>query len=83
MKIIAFIKWHLRKLTLDMVLWMVFCFCGSLWASTQSQTLLNIIQILFVYGFLKLTWSLVRDSYKTFEKEQQDLFDKIKHSDSK
>jgi len=83
MKILSFIKWHIRKLTLDMCLWMVFCFCVSSWASSKNETMFQIAALIFLYGFCKITWSLVKESYKTFEEEQQSLFDTIKNSDKK
>jgi Ca2+/Na+ antiporter len=83
MKILSFIKWHIRKLTLDMALWMVFCFCMSSWATSKNETMFQVAMVLFVYGFCKLTWYFVKESYEKFEKEQQELFDKIKHSDVK
>jgi len=83
MKIFSFIKWHIRKLTLDMFLWGVFCFSGTAYMSTQNQTYLYIAQALFLYGFGKITWYIVKESYDKFQKEQQDLFETIKHSDSK
>ena len=83
MKIFSFIKWHVRKLTLDLILWGVFCFSVSAYMSTQNQTYLYMMQGLFLYGFLKFTWYVTKESYQKFEKEQQDLFETIKHSDSK
>jgi len=83
MKILSFIKWHIRKLTLDMFLWMVFCFCCSAYANSQNQSYLYIAQALFFYGFIKFTIYIVKESYEKFQKEQQQLFETIKHSDSK
>jgi hypothetical protein len=83
MKIWAFIKWHIRKLTLDMFLWMMFCFSATGYVNTQSQTYLYMAQAIFIYGFGKFTWYIVKESYKNFEKEQQDLFETIKNSDKK
>lgn len=83
MKILAFIKWHIRKLTLDMVLWGVFCFAVTSWANTQNQTYMYIAQALFLYGFGKLSIWMIKESYEKFQKEQQDLFETIKNSDKK
>jgi hypothetical protein len=81
MKILSFIKWHICKITLDMFLWGVFCFCGTAYMNTQNQIYLNIAQALFLYGFGKFTIYIVKESYNKFEKEQQGLFDTIKNSD--
>jgi hypothetical protein len=83
MKVFSFIKWHIRKLTLDMFLWMVFCFCATSYMETQNQTYLHVAQALFLYGFAKFTLFVVRESYEKFEKEQQGLFETIKNSDKK
>ena len=83
MRILAFIKWHIRKVTLDMVLWGVFCFCGTAYVNTQNQTYMYIAQALFLYGFGKFTVYIVKESYEKFEKEQQSLFETIKNSDKK
>ena len=81
MKILSFIKWHIRKVTFDMFLWMVFCFSVTSYVSSQNQIYMNIAQGLFLYGFGKFTWYLTKESYEKFEKEQQGLFDTIKNSD--
>lgn len=82
-KIWSFIKWHIRKLTLDMFLWIMFCFCAGAYMNSQNQIFLNIAQGLFLYGFGKFTLYMVKESYGKFEKEQQGLFETIKNSDSK
>lgn len=66
-----------------MVAWMVFCFCMSAWANTKEETYFHIASALFLYGFVKITWFLVKESYKTFEREQQDLLNTIKNSDKR
>lgn len=83
MKFIPFIKWHLRKISLDMALWITFCFSCSFYVNTLNDTFFYIAASIFVYGLAKFTWYLTKESYKTFEKEQQGLLDKIKHSDVK
>lgn len=83
MKVWSFIKWHIHKTTLDMVLWGVFCFSGTAYMNTQNQTYLYIAQALFIYGFGKFTVYLIKESYEKFEKEQQELFETIKNSDNK
>jgi len=83
MKILSFIKWHIRRITVDGFLWAVFCFCGSAYISSQNQTYLYIAQALFLYGFGKFTICIVKESYEKFQKEQQHLFETIKNSDSK
>jgi hypothetical protein len=83
MKFLSFIKWHIRKLTLDMFLWAVFCFCVSASYSSTDKTYLYIAQALFLYGFSKFSWYMIRESYEKFQKEQQQLFETIKNSDSK
>jgi hypothetical protein len=83
MKFLSFIKWHIRKLTLDMFLWAVFCTCVSASLNSQDKIYLYIAQALFLYGFGKFTVYIVRESYEKFQKEQQQLFETIKNSDNK
>lgn len=66
-----------------MVLWMAFCFCVSNWATSKSESMFNIAVLIFTYGFCKFGWYMIKESYQTFEKEQQGLLDTIKNSDSK
>jgi hypothetical protein len=83
MKIWSFIKWNLRKVTLDMTLWGIFCFCLSAHMSSKNEVYLHIAQALFLYGLVKFMVYVVKESYEKFEKEQQDLFEMIKNSDKK
>jgi hypothetical protein len=83
MQIFSFIKWHIRKITLDLILWGVFCFAVTAYVNTQNQTYLYMVQALFMYGFCKFTWYMTKESYEKFQKEQQDLFETIKNSDKK
>lgn len=83
MKVLSFIKWHIRQITLDGVLWAIFCFCGSAYVSSKNQTYLYIAQALFLYGVGKFSIWMIKESYEKFQKEQQQLFETIKHSDSK
>lgn len=81
MKIWSFIKWHARKMTLDMALWMIFCASLSIWANSQNKTFFYISAVIFVYAFCRILWDLIKRSYNNFEKEQQSLFETIKSSD--
>ena len=87
MKIWSFIKWRWQKWERWQRVWVVaFFFLGAgVGAKQPAQTVLLAIPvgIFFFYLGKWWIWDPVKESYQEYQKEQQGLFDTIKHSDSK
>ena len=89
MKILAFIKWHYNKLDIWEKIWYFSVACFGWWlAAPKDSDSERIAQVLGALSFLVVfskwfIYDTVKYSYEKFLKERQDLFDTIKHSDSK
>jgi hypothetical protein len=94
MKLLPFIKWLFAGIVANikswdrwMYGWIVTCAWGpsAIMDREQSPTSFNLFVdfvLIFWFGY-GLVYTSIKNAYKKFQKEQQDLLDTIKHSDAK
>ena len=87
MKIWSFIKWRWQKWERWQKLWIISAwFFGAGMSASEAYKLYLLavpLTIFFFYVGKWWIWDPIKESYQEYQKEQQGLFDTIKHSDSK